>query len=331
MNKISSLMFVSFLSMGTIITLSSASWIGAWLGLEINLLSFVPLMLSKNNMRSSEAAFKYFFTQASASIILLSFIILFSISSTSTLFSPSFCTEGVMSALMLKVGSAPFHFWLPNVMEGLSWINCFILMSWQKIAPLILSSFIFSQITQLFIISSALIGSIGGINQVLLRKLFAFSSINHIAWMISALSISTSLWIMYFLMYMILMIPIIFFFNKLKTFHFQQLWNFLSKSKINKIMFSLTLLSLGGLPPFLGFFPKWMVIMHLINYNLLISIILIMTSLITLFFYTRISFTSLTFLYSSSSEEGPKTFSNFSLMFILYSIASFALFIYLMS
>jgi NADH-ubiquinone oxidoreductase chain 2 len=51
------------------------------------------------------------------------------------------------------------------------------------------------------------------------------------------------------------------------------------------------LISLGGLPPFLGFIPKWLVLTNLISNNLfLLRIILVISSLITLFFYLRIIF-----------------------------------------
>lgn len=54
-------------------------------------------------------------------------------------------------------------------------------------------------------------------------------------------------------------------------------------------------LSLGGLPPFLGFLPKWLTILSLINNNIyFISSIIIILTLITLYFYTRIIFSSLT-------------------------------------
>jgi NADH-ubiquinone oxidoreductase chain 2 len=48
------------------------------MGLEINLLSFIPLSIKSNNLFSSEASLKYFLTQALASRTLLFSVILFS-------------------------------------------------------------------------------------------------------------------------------------------------------------------------------------------------------------------------------------------------------------
>jgi len=68
-----------------------------------------------------------------------------------------------------------------------------ILITIQKIAPLSLLSYtLYSNdlpIIPAAIISSALVGAIGGINQTFLRKIIAYSSINHIAWIISAILI----------------------------------------------------------------------------------------------------------------------------------------------
>jgi len=101
--------------------------------------------------------------------------------------------------LLLKRGAAPFHFWFPNVIEGLSWINSLILITWQKIAPLILTSYIIiNKIILISVILSIIIGSLGGLNQTSLRKLMAFSSINHLGWILSAIYSRESLWIIYF-------------------------------------------------------------------------------------------------------------------------------------
>nr|YP_010385245.1 NADH dehydrogenase subunit 2 [Anatrichus pygmaeus]UPM51781.1 NADH dehydrogenase subunit 2 [Anatrichus pygmaeus] len=281
----------------TIITISSNSWLSAWMGLEINLLSFIPLM-SDNNLMSTEASLKYFLTQALASSILLFSFILMMISKNYDIYNLmenqklNYTNLMIFSALLLKTGAAPFHFWFPNIIEGLSWMNCFILMTWQKIAPLMLMSYMISNMMSMICaILSVIFGALGGLNQSMLRKLMAYSSINHLGWMISSLMLNQNLWILYFLFYSFLTFNMIYMFNIWKIFHINKMFSMFTQKKTLKFTMMFNLLSLGGLPPFLGFIPKWLIINLLtINNQLLLTFILISFTLITLYFYLRICY-----------------------------------------
>nr|QLY90045.1 NADH dehydrogenase subunit 2 [Nemotelus notatus] len=291
-NNISKLMFLSALMSGTLITISSTSWFGAWMGLEINLLSFIPLMNNSNNLMSTESALKYFLTQAIASSIFFVAIVLSMLKFNSWIENNMYNNMLITISLLIKSGSAPFHFWFPSVMEGLSWTNSLILMVWQKIAPLIMIYNVYwLNMMIVFIISSAFIGGIGGLSQTSIRKLMAFSSINHLSWMLMAMSESVKSWMLYFLLYALLTTSVVYFFNQNKLFHMNQLFIMLSTSLMMKFCFLVNFLSLGGLPPFTGFFPKWIVIQQLsfMNQNMMMFI-LILSSLITLYFYLRLCY-----------------------------------------
>nr|QWT71654.1 NADH dehydrogenase subunit 2 [Simuliidae sp. Cyprus 2] len=310
--NLSNYLFLTTLISGTLISISSNSWLGAWIGLEINLLSFIPLMIDTNNLLSTEAALKYFLTQALASAIFLFSSILFILQL--NIFSmisinSNLITTVILSSLLLKSGAAPFHFWFPGVMEGLNWWNNLILMTWQKIAPLMLASyclnfnFIFN-----IIILSIVIGSLGGLNQTSLRKLMAFSSINHLGWMLAAMMYSENLWLSYFIIYTYLSFTIVFIFNLFKFFHLNQLFSFYNQSPLVKFSLFVSLLSLGGLPPFLGFLPKWMVIQSISNINsIFMLIIMVSFTLITLFFYMRITYSAFMLSYMETNWN----YSNF--------------------
>lgn len=302
----SKLIFFFIIILGTLITISSNSWLGAWIGLEINLLSFIPLIISSNNLISTEASLKYFLTQAFASTILLFSIIMY-ILSTNLIFqlnlSLNYSSIIICITLILKRGAAPFHFWFPNVIEGLNWYNNLILMTWQKIAPiLILSYSLFNQFFILFIVLSIFLGSIGGLNQTSIRKIMAFSSINHIGWIIAAILFNERLWSFYFLIYSFLSFRIIFIFNSFQLFYINQIFSIFANSYLIKFSLLTTLLSLGGLPPFLGFFPKWLVIQSLVNINQIFLVFLIITiTLITLYFYLRIRYSAFILNYDEIS------------------------------
>nr|QNV49137.1 NADH dehydrogenase subunit 2 [Drino sp. PH-2020] len=291
-NNSSKIMFLSILMMGTLISISANSWLSTWMGLEINLLSFIPLM-SDNKLMSTESSLKYFLIQTLASSMFLFSIILFLLNS-NYIYMNYFMEMMILSSLLLKSGAAPFHFWFPNVMEGLSWMNSLILMTWQKIAPLMLISYIISKpIIIMSIILSTLIGSLGGLNQTSLRKLMAYSSINHLGWMLISMYSNNTLWMTYFMFYSFLSFSMIFLFNMFKISYINQLFSLFFHSKIMKFFLFFNLLSLGGLPPFMGFLPKWMTIQMLImNNQLFLLIFMTLMTLITLYFYIRLSYSA---------------------------------------
>jgi len=203
-------------------------------------------------------------------------------------------------SLILKIGRAPLHFWLPRVINGLSWTNCLILITWQKITPIILTSFVRNifYLPLLFIILSAIFGALGGLNQTNLKKLIAFSSINHISWILLALTINEILWFVYFIIYSVISFSIISLFIVHNTSHINQIWRTINKKIITKLTFCCALLSIGGLPPFLGFLPKWIIISFIVEKEIIIISIIIIISLITLFFlYPNCLFNPLTNSY----------------------------------
>lgn len=227
------------------------------------------------------------------------------------------------------MGRAPFHFWVPQIIEGIKWPIIFLILTWQKIAPIIIFSYFLNfYFLILTVIFSVLFGSLGGLNQTSLRKLIAFSSINHLRWILISLIYREIIWINYFIFYIFLNFNIIFLFSKFKLLNINQTF-YLKKINfyLNLILFSV-LLSLGGLPPFLGFFPKWTIIETLrFKNNFFILIILLFFTLITLFFYLRITFNSL-LLFHNKIKWNQNFFifpkKNFFLVFIS-SISLFGL------
>nr|AFP33353.1 NADH dehydrogenase subunit 2 [Amiota sp. 3 XH-2009] len=324
-NNSSKILFMLILIMGSMITITSNSWLGAWMGLEINLLSFIPLM-SDNNLMSTESSLKYFLTQALASTVLLFSIILMMLKYNMNFeTNMSYISMIMMSSLLLKSGAAPFHFWFPNLMEGLNWNNALILMTWQKIAPLMLISYLnIKEILFISIILSVIIGALGGLNQTSLRKLMAFSSINHLGWMLMALHNSESIWLIYFMMYSFLNLILTFMFNIYKSYHLNQLFSLFYNSKILKFILFMNFLSLGGLPPFLGFLPKWIVIQQLsFNNQLFMLVILTVSTLITLFFYLRICYSAFMLNYYENNWIINMHFNSFSMnCYLLLSFIS---------
>nr|AXS65801.1 NADH dehydrogenase subunit 2 [Curculionoidea sp. 25 KM-2017] len=301
-------MFFMSLMLSTLIVISSYSWMSMWMGLEINLLSFIPLMTNSKNMFPSEAALKYFITQALASNIFLFSIMLLLQFHTSM--NQEFNTIMLMilnSALFMKLGAAPFHFWFPEVISGLNWNNALILLTWQKIAPMILLIYSLNNMMYFstIILMSCLIGGIQNFNQMDLRKILAYSSINHIGWMITSFLGSSSVWLTYFMFYTMISINIILIFKSLNIFYLNQLHSSMNFSKMIKFLFIINFLSLSGLPPFFGFLPKWLTLIDLITSKfIMLSFLIILLTLISMYIYLRITFSSMTLLSTESLTRG---------------------------
>nr|UZC78724.1 NADH dehydrogenase subunit 2 [Aquatica leii] len=302
MVKMYKLTFLSTLIMSTLISISAYTWLGMWIGLEMNLLSIIPIISSKN-MMSSESSIKYFITQAIASTVILMSIIMmmwkYNIYST---MDNSNLLMIMNSGLFLKMGMAPLHFWFPEVLEGLNWNNCMLMLTWQKITPMMLIMYNteFTMFYSVIIISGMIISSIMSMNQVSIRKLMAFSSINHMGWMLAAMIMEKTIWIIYFMIYSFITINIAYMMKN--TYYLSQLFPYLNTSPMMKMFFMLNFLSLSGIPPFLGFLPKWMVIQTMVmNKMFMLSMIMIAFTLIMIYVYMRIMMTALVMKINQSN------------------------------
>nr|YP_009406927.1 NADH dehydrogenase subunit 2 [Typhlatya pearsei]ASA39450.1 NADH dehydrogenase subunit 2 [Typhlatya pearsei] len=299
------LLFSFTLFMGILIAISSSSWFILWMGLELNLLSFIPILTSSSNRYSAESALKYFLIQALGSASLLA-------ACPMSLIFPHLSVFIIFTALLLKLGAAPLHFWFPPVMQGISWIQSLVLMTIQKITPIAMMSTLISNFSTSIImfssIISSLVGALGGLNQTLTRKIISYSSINHMAWLLAAIMFNERMWLIYFLCYTLISASVVSILHSNQIFHFNQLLTMNLFSKPLKLSLFLSLLSLGGLPPFLGFLPKMMIIQEFLfsQTSIIWLTILLFSALLTLFFYLRISLSS--FILAS-----PKTKTSFLL------------------
>nr|YP_010586160.1 NADH dehydrogenase subunit 2 [Eubasilissa sinensis]UZZ43922.1 NADH dehydrogenase subunit 2 [Eubasilissa sinensis] len=325
------LMFFFTMMMSSLFSISSLSFINMWMGMEVNLISFIPLMMNNSNSLSSESMMKYFLIQSlSSANFLLSSIILISMNKWFSYFNwLNFFIFFIMNiSLLMKMGAAPLHFWFPKTMKGLSWMNCLILSTWQKIIPMIILSYCYlMMVLTLFILLSVILGSLMGFNQTSLQMILAYSSISHIGWMLTTMMINMNMWFLYFMTYSFLTSILMMMFNFMKIFHLIQIFSSKPSMYINYFIF-LNLLSLGGLPPFLGFLPKWLTINFLIlNKFYFMNFILIMSSLINLFFYLRIMYSFLMMNYHETKFN--KIFINkINLMIIMSFLSLFGLILF---
>nr|AER13554.1 NADH dehydrogenase subunit 2 [Anolis purpurescens] len=305
---------ISSLMMGTIITMTSHHWLLAWIGLEINTLAMIPIMSMQHHPRSTEAATKYFLTQAAASAM-----ILFSSTTNAwhtgtwdiTQMTTTHSNILLTMALSMKLGLVPLHFWLPEVLQGSTMTTALIITTWQKLAPM---SLIFMTVNNLFptimltmgLLSTA-IGGWGGLNQTQTRKIMAYSSIAHLGWMAAVSSIMTNILVLNLLIYLTMTTTMFYSLIMLKSKTIQDTTTSWTTSPTLTITMMLTLLSLGGLPPLTGFMPKWLVLEELMKQNMnLLALLMAMMSLLSLFFYLRLAYTTTLTLSPNTTQTKHK-------------------------
>nr|ATY39019.1 NADH dehydrogenase subunit 2 [Atherinomorus stipes] len=298
------------LGLGTTITFASSHWLLAWMGLEMNTLAIIPLMAQHHHPRAVEATTKYFLTQATAAAMLLF------ASVTNAWLSGQWDiqqmthplpTTIITLALALKIGLAPVHAWLPEVLQGLDLTVGLILSTWQKLAPFALILQINPTNSTILIIlglTSTLIGGWGGLNQTQLRKILAYSSIAHLGWMILVLQFSPSLTLLTLLTYFVMTFSTFLVFKLNKATTINTLATSWTKAPILTSLTPLILLSLGGLPPLTGFMPKWLILQELAKQDLaLTATVAALSALLSLYFYLRLSY-AMTLTMSPNNLSG---------------------------
>nr|AAL65968.1 NADH dehydrogenase subunit 2 [Cnemotriccus fuscatus fuscatior] len=298
MNPQAKLIFSTSLLLGTTIPISSNHWMMAWTGLEINTLAILPLISKSHHPRAIEASTKYFLTQATASTLLL-----FS-SMTNAWFTgqwditqlthPMSCML-LTTAISMKLGLVPFHFWFPEVLQGSSLMTSLLLATIMKLPPTILllltSPSLNPTLLLTMAIASAALGGWMGLNQTQVRKIMAFSSISHLGWMIIILIYNPKLTLITFYLYSLTTAAIFFTLDTTNTLKLSTLMTAWSKIPTLTATLMLALLSLAGLPPLTGFLPKWLIIQELTKQGLTTTATMItLLSLLGLFFYLRLAY-----------------------------------------
>lgn len=285
------------LTLGTTLTLISSHWLLAWIGLEINTLAILPLIAMRHHPRAVEATIKYFIIQAAAAAL-----ILFASSSNAWITGQwginfnlhEFPAALITMALALKIGVAPIHFWLPEVLQGLELVTGLILSTWQKIAPFVLISQIIpvnSDLITILGLASILAGGWGGLNQTQLRKILAYSSIAHLGWMILVIQFNQELALLALVLYIPITSATFLIFKLNSSTTINSLATSWTKTPILIAITPLVLFSLGGLPPLSGFLPKWIIIQEITKQDIpLTASLAALGALLSLYFYLRISY-----------------------------------------
>nr|YP_010531060.1 NADH dehydrogenase subunit 2 [Cladolidia robusta]UXW93607.1 NADH dehydrogenase subunit 2 [Cladolidia robusta] len=276
------LLFKTMIIMGMLISLSSSNWIMLWSGLELMLLSFIPIMSSMNTMYT-ESAMKYFIMQSISSALLM-----MSILTSLTMLDNKML---MITAMLIKLAIAPMNMWFISTMEGISTNMLMTMLITMKIIPMVVMSYMNLKINTM-IITSLLISALLIINQTSMKKIIGHSSVFNFTLMLSVVSISF-MWMNYLLIYSMLTWSMI---NTMKTIKIKSINQLMinEQSKIIKLNLWLLMLSFMGMPPLLGFMNKLMVfelMLSMKDYTMLLM--MISSSMMIAFTYMRLSYSSM--------------------------------------
>jgi NADH-quinone oxidoreductase subunit N len=315
---------------GTLLLISSYDLMSTYLSLELqSFCSYLLAAFKRNSEFSAEAGLKYFILGAFASgFLLFGCSLIYGFTGTTSyknLFLFSFNLNynfldingfliGIIFltiSFLFKISAAPFHFWSPDIYEGSPTIitTFFVVIPKLGIFIFFLRLFFDSFYTYFFFwqnllifcsFSSLIIGSLGAIYQVKLKRLLAYSGINHVGFMLIGLCCSSiegiySL-IFYLLTYILISIFTFLFLlilrknSNLKKIKYID--DFVIVSKTNPFLgLSLTIcfFSIAGIPPFIGFFSKMFIFFSYISQSTyFLAIIAIFSSVLSCFYYLRI-------------------------------------------
>ena len=312
------ILFILFAILGSFVLISSNNFLTAFIGLELQSLSlYLMAAFNTKNLNSNEAGIKYFSLGALSSGFLLFGISMIYFDTASFTFQnlENFSTISevglalVLIALFFKVSAAPFHIWTPDVYEGSPTISTLFFASLPKFASLIFLFRIYHELNipkidslnyifQLVCAISLLVGVYGAITQKVIKRLLAFSSINHIGFMLLAIMsyqyMSEGTIFFYLIIYLVTIFGVFSVILNLRTSEGEITLltglNGLKASSGSKAISMLVFLfSLAGIPPFAGFFAKFFILSASINEGLyLLSVIAVISSVIAAFYYLSV-------------------------------------------
>ena len=312
------ILFILFAILGSFVLISSDNFLTAFIGLELQSLSlYLMAAFNTKNLNSNEAGIKYFSLGALSSGFLLFGIsmIYFDTASFSFQNLDNFSTISevglalVLIALFFKVSAAPFHIWTPDVYEGSPTISTLFFATLPKFASLIFLFRIYhelniSKIDSLYYIFqivcaiSLLVGVYGAITQKIIKRLLAFSSINHIGFMLLAIMsyqyMSEGTIFFYLIIYLITTFGVFSVILNLRTSEGEitlltGLNGLKASSRSKAISMLVFLFSLAGIPPFAGFFAKFFILSASINDGFyILSVIAVISSVIAAFYYLSV-------------------------------------------
>ena len=314
-----------FSTLGMLLMISSNNLMSMYLAIELQSLSlYVAAAIKRDSISSAESGVKYFILGAlSSGILLYGFSLIYGFTGSMSFEEIKFLLKNyqnlnlglvfglvfVMVGLAFKISAVPFHMWTPDVYEGApNSITAFFAIVPKIAAVALIYRFClipfenfyveWSQIVFFLSVASMFLGAVAAIAQYNIKRLLAYSSIGHVGYILIALVAANDDGIkaasIYMFSYMIMNIAIfaIILSIKVRNEYLINITDLSGLSKSNPIVslsIAIIMLSMAGIPPFIGFFGKFYVFIAALQKDLyILSVLGVIASVISAYYYLRI-------------------------------------------
>ena len=314
-----------FALLGMMVMVSASHFLTLYLGLELLSLSLYAMVaLQRDSSRATEAAMKYFVLGALASgMLLYGMSMVYGVTGSLALGDMAqMLSDGtdlriplvfgivfIVAGLAFKLGAVPFHMWVPDVYHGAPTAMTLFIGSAPKIAAFafavrILGQGLESQVAEwrdmlvILAVLSMAVGNIAAIAQSNLKRMFAYSTISHMGFMLlGILAGSQSGYgsaMFYVLVYALMSLGgfgMILLLSR-AGFEADQLDDFRGLNRRSPWLAFLMLLlmfSMAGIPPAVGFYAKLAVLQAVVEIGYVwLAVVAVLFSLVGAFYYLRI-------------------------------------------
>jgi NADH-quinone oxidoreductase subunit N len=321
---------------GMMIMVSSGDLMSLYMGVELQSLAlYIVASLRRDNEKSAEAGLKYFVLGAlSSGLLLYGASLTYGFSGT-TLFSGILTTvhQGEMSmgllfglvfllsGLAFKVSAVPFHMWTPDVYEGSPTPVTAFFATAPKVAAMALIARLaegafgaapkdWGQILALLSVASMYLGAVAAIGQKDIKRLMAYSSIGHMGFAMMGLAAGTAGGVKAMLIYLVIYVTM-----NVGAFAFilsmekdgqpvtdiASLRMYSRREPLKALAILVLMFSLAGVPPMVGFFGKFYVLMAAVDAGMTwLAVLGVIASVIGAFYYLRIVY----YMYFGEDRAG---------------------------
>lgn len=316
-------LLIALAAVGMMVMVSASDLMALYMGLELQSLSlYVIAALRRDSVRSTEAGLKYFVLGAlSSGLLLFGASLVYGFAGTTGFAGTFEAVQGrapvglliglslVIAGLAFKISAAPFHMWTPDVYEGAPTSVTAFFATAPKIAAMALLARVvygafggivgdWQQILAALSVASMFLGAVAAIGQRNIKRLMAYSSIAHMGFALMGLAAGTVAGVEAMLIYLVIYVTM-----NVGAFAFilsmerdgapvveiSALSLYSRRSPTRALAMLVLLFSLAGVPPLVGFFAKYSVLLAAVEAGLVwLAVLGVIASVIGAFYYIRI-------------------------------------------
>jgi NADH-quinone oxidoreductase subunit N len=324
--------------LGMMVMVSGYSLLTMYLGLEILSLSLYTLIaIARDRTIAIEAALKYFILGSiSSGLLLYGMSMIYGVTGSiniieiaefvantgikSNLLVINFSLVFLVIAIAFKLGAVPFHMWVPDVYQGSPTSVTMFISTVPKMAVIAIlirlltdgleyMHIYWSDLLIVLALLSIAIGAVVALKQTNIKRMLAYSTISHIGFVIlgfvTGVISGYAASVFYILVYILTSLAafgIIILFNK-KGFEADKIIDYKGFSKHSPwfaLMMLIVMLSMAGIPPFIGFYSKFFILQQVVAEGyVFVAIFAVVFAVISSYYYLQI----IKFMYFDQSEK----------------------------